>query len=462
METEIASLREEVSNLRAQLSSAQLSSLDDDGIQLAQRQYRSSTETLQQNSISPVTTVAEVDNQHKRKADDDPAFRAREFRNEINKRQAMPPPALPQSAQGMEQQHPDNRRGQYNEQRQDQDQGQRVGIYSEGYSNQSQQLGYPPQRQQIYNNQPVPRDASNRDGGQLAYRSPGQQSLPNEYERHFIDLTEPGGFSTNSPQLNPQDRFVQQQKGGGGNQSRAGYVNNINTPFRSPLGAQIQRPASTLPVRGTRDGYFTPPNQQSPRIGTGYGKTIPQPLQGGNPRYLYERGAQSRPTIPAIPGVTNIGDSSVVSPFFTDPPAPMKNLGLSAVGNGIRRPASVASFAGQQGSLSRLYGGGLGDNGFFSRRDNETGGFPVPTEAPDWGTPWLAAGGRGVGTFMRGGGGIKAGVAGGFGGSGRGNIFSPQRGSARDFGSAFRTSISGAVGDGVTDRPGLRRSVRRD
>lgn len=428
MENEMINLRQEISQLRAQLSSAQLSSLDCDGVQSAQRQYRSSTETLQQNSISPATIVAEIDNQHKRKADDDPAFRAREFRNEMNKRQAMPPPVLPQPVSRTEQYPDHERKERYDTQRRDQHQKQHVDIRSEEYSGQFQQLDYSPQRQRIHDSQLVFRGVSNQHDGKLAYHGACQQPPRSEHERQFVDLTRQTESSMNPPSPPyPRGKFTQQQRqDGGSNQSRAGYANNVNVPFRSPVRAPTPRPVSSLPVRGVREGYFTSLNQQSPRGGTGYGNTLPQSLRGTNFRSplsrteqggnIYGRGGQEQFTIPGTPIAAGKGSSSVVSPFFADLPASTKNLGLPNIGNGVRRPASVASFGRQQEGLSRSYGGGLGDEGFFVRQNDEVGNFLMT--------------------------GVQRGSGGGL--------------------SIFKTGGDSATGDGVVDRPGLRRTVRRD
>lgn len=465
METEITKLRQEVSQLRAQLSSAQLSSLDSDEPPFPQQHRRSPTETLHQQNFSPNTIITGIDNQHKRKADntvDDPASRAREFRREMNKRQAMPPPALPQR---IGQQRPNTMGGErYYEQGQDINQPQHIDTHPGGYSNQFQQSGYSPQQQRIYEGQPVSREAPT---GQLAYQ--GNQ----EYQ--FIDLTGSAGSSM-SPS-NAQGGLTQQQQHNV-SQSRSGFVNNINIPFKSPLRAPTPRPVNSHLVRGSGDGYFSPPNRSPSGTGAGYGN-LPSPLraggnnfhppvsraehlspltrQGGNMGYPYERrGGQPQPTIP------NKGGGSVVSPFFTDPPTPPKNPGLPAIGGGIRRPASVAGFAGQQGGFSRSYESGLRNEGFFSRQGDVTRGITVTTEVPNWNTPISAAGGRGVGPFSGGGGGIRPGTMEGFGEGRRGDMFEPQGGGRGVLGRIFGGGIGGAAVDGVADRPGLRRSVRRD
>lgn len=461
METEITKLRQEVFQLRAQLSSAQLSSLDYDGPSFPQRQHRLSAETLHQQKSSPITTVTATDD-HKRKAEntvDDPSSRAREFRREMNKRQAMPPPALPQR---IEQQHPDTTEGErYYEQRHDLNRARNVDTRPGGYSNQFQQLDYSPQQQQIYEDQQVFRETPN---GQPAYQ--GNQ------EHQFIDLTSSVGSSV-SPS-NPRGRFTQQQQQHDTSQSRSGFVNNINIPFRSPIRTPTTRPINSPLVRGLGDEYFSSPNRPPPRTGTGYGN-LPSPLraggnifhpqvslaehmplltrQGGNINYPYERGGQLQSTIP------NKGGGSVVSPFFSDPPTPPKNTRLSAIDGGIRRPASVAGFTGRYGGLSRSHGGGLGNGGFFGRQDDVAKGIAVTTEVPNWNTP-ISAVGRG-GSFVGDGGGNRPGTVGGFGGS-RGDMFGPQRGGRSELGGIFGSGVGGAAGGGVVDRPGLRRSVRRD
>lgn len=458
METEITKLRQEISQLRAQLSSAQLSSLDYDGPSLLQRQDRS-TETPHQQNSSPITTVTGID--HKRKADnivDDSSSRAREFRREMNKRQAMPPPALPQR---IEQQCPDTTEGErYYEQRHDLNRARHVDTRPGEYSNQFQQLDYSPQQQQIYEDQQVFRNAPTE---QLAYQ--GNQ------EHQFIDLTGSAGSSV-SPS-NPRGGFTQQQQQHNTSHSRSGFVNNINIPFRSPLRTPTPRSIGSLPVRGPGDGYFSSPNRPPPRTGTGYGN-LASPLraggnnfyppasraehlslltrQRGNTEYSYERGGQLQSTI------SSKGGGSVVSPFFSDSPTPPKNPGLPAIDGVIRRPASVAGFAGQYGGLSRSYGDGLGNGGFFGRQDDVAGGIAVTTEAPNWNTP-ISAVGRGVGSFVGDGGGNRPGTVGGFGS--RGGMFGPQRGGRNEQGGIFGSGIGGAAG-GVVDRPGLRRSVRRD
>lgn len=455
MEAEITKLRQAVSQLRAQLSSAQLSSLDYDVPPYPQL---SETEIPHhQQHSSPTATVTGIDDQHKRKANsmiDDPASRARDFRREMNKRQTMPPPALPQR---MEQQPPDTTGGeQYHEQRHVLDQ-EHVDMRSEGYNNQFQQLGYSPQQQRPYRDQPVFRGAPT---GQFAYQG--------NNEHQFIDLTGSPGPSV-SPS-NPRYGFIQQQQQQhNSSQLRSGYGNQINIPFRSPLKTPTTRPINSLPVRGPGGRYFLPSNRPSPGTGTGYGNIPPSlqagrnsfcppvsraehlsPLtrQGGDTGYINERGGQLQPNIP------NKGGGSVVSPFFTDPPSPPKNLGLFAIGDGVRRPASVAGFAGKQGGLSRSYGRGLGDGGFFSRQDDVVRGVAVP----HWNTSISASGGRGVRSFAGNSGVIRPGTVGGFGGSRGGDIFGPQRG-GRDgiFGGGVGASEGGSM-----DRPGLRRSVRRD
>lgn len=450
MEAEITKLRQKVSQLRAQLSSAQLSSLDYDVPPYPQL---SETEIPHQQHSSPTATVTEIDDQHKRKADstiDDPASRAREFRREMNKRQTMPPPALPQR---MEQQPPNTTGGeQYHEQRHDLD-NEHVDTHSGGYSNQLQQLGSP-QQQRSYQDQPIFQGAP---AGQFAYQG--------NKEHQFIDLTGSAG-SPVSP-LNPRYGFIQQQQHNS-SQSRSGYGNNINIPFRSPLRTQTTRPINSLPVRGPGGGYFSPSNHPSPGTGTRYGNIPPSLQAGGNnfrpsvsraehlsplirrgdTGYVYEKGGQLQPNIP------NKGGGSVVSPFFNDPSTPPKNLGLSTIGDGVRRPASVAGFTGKQGGLSRSYGSGLGDGGFFSRQDDVVRGVAIP----HWNTPMSAAGGRGVGSFARNSGVIRPGTVGGFGGSRGGDIFGPQYGAR---GGIFGGGI-GALEGGSMDRPGPRRSVRRD
>lgn len=454
MEAEITKLRQVVSQLRAQLSSAQLS-LDYDVPLCPQLP---GTGTLNQQHSPPTGTRAGVDDQHKRKADnmvDDPASRAREFRREMNKRQTMPPPVLPQR---MKQQCSDTAGGErYHEQRHGLDQEQHIDTRSGEYSNQFQQLGYSPQQRQSYEDQPIPRGVPT---GHFAYQ--GNQ------EHQFIDLTGSAGSSV-SP-LNSRSGFTQQKQQCNSGQSRSGYGNNINIPFRSPLRTPVPRPINSLPARGLGGEYFSPPNRPLLGTGTEYGN-IPSPLQaggnnfhppvpraqhlspltrqGGNTGYPYERGGQPQPGIPST------GGSSVVSPFFTDPPTSPKNLRLSAICGGIRRPASVAGFAGQQGNLSHGYTNGLGDGGFFSRQDNVARGVAVTTEVPRWNTPMSAVG---VGSFAGNTGAIRPGTVGGFSGSRGGDIFGPQRGDRNGiFGGGFSAS-----GSGVVDRPGLRRSVRRD
>lgn len=460
MKAEITKLRQVVSQLRAQLSSAQLSSLDlDYDVPLCPQ--LSEAEPLNQQHSSPTGARAGIDDQHKRKADDmvdDPASRAREFRREMNKRQAMPPPVLPQR---MKQQCSDTTGGErYYEQKHDLNQEKHVDTRSGEYSNQFQQLGYSPQQRQPCEDQPILRGAPT---GQFAYQ--GNQ----EYQ--FIDLTGSAGSSV-SPS-NPRTGFTQQGQRCNSGQSRSGYGNNINIPFRSPLRTPAPRPINSLPVQGLGGEYFSPPNR--PLLGTGaeYGNIPPSlqasgnnfrppvpraehlsPLtrQGGNTGYPYERGGQLQPGIPSK------GGSSAVSPFFTDPPTPPKNLGLSAICGGIRRPASVAGFAGQQGGLSRAYTNGLGDGGFFSRQDDVARGVAVTMEVPHWNTPMSTVGARGVGSSAGNTGAIRPGTVGGFSGSRGGDIFGPQRGDRGGiFGGGFNAS-----GGGVVDRPGLRRSVRRD
>lgn len=455
MEAEIIKLRQVVSQLRAQLPSVQLSSLDYDVPLCPQL---SETETLNQQHSSSTNTRAGIDDQHKRKADnmiDDPASRAREFRREMNKRQTMPPPVLPQRTK---QQCSDTTGGErYHEQRHDLNQEHHVDTHTEEYSNQFQQLGYSPQS---YEDQPIFRGIPT---GQFAYQ--GNQ------EHQFIDLT--GSVGSSVSLSNPRTGSTQQKQQGNSGQPISGYGSNINIPFRSPLRTPAHRPINSLPVRGLGGEYFSPSNRPLLGTGTEYGNIPPSlqaggnsfrppvlraehlsPLtrQGGNPGYPYERGGQLQSSIPSK------GGSSVASPFFTDPPTPPKNLGLSVTDGGTRRPASVAGFAGQQGGVSRAYTNGLGDGGFFSRRDNVARGVAVTTEVPHWNIPTPAAGAGGVGPFAGNTGAIRPGTMGGFSGSRGGDIFGPQRGDRGGiFGGGFNAS-----GGGVIDRPGLRRSVRRD
>lgn len=453
MEAEIANLRQEISQLRAQLSSAQLSSLAHDDSPSIQQQYRSSTETLQQSSTSPVTTVPGNNNLHKRKADavDDPSFRAREFRNEMNKRQAIPPSMLP-PRQRMEQQYTDSRREeQLHEQMHGQQQEQRTGEIPAGEyssSSQFQKLGYSSQRKQPHGNQLVFHPL--QDNGKRPYAGATEiLRVPADQGRQFIDPTESVATSIRPPPLqSPRGGFIhQQQHQQDGSQSRSSYTDNINVPFQSPLRTPALRPTNLLPTRETMNGYFASQNHQSPGSGTGYGSNISQPIQGrianlhpplsrgehmspmtrqgATSGHLYDRGGQ--PVTPGISRIISKGGGSVVSPFFTDLAIPM-NLGFPATGNGIRRPASVVSFSRQQGELNRSHGSGLGNGGFFSRQEKSLeGGLAGAISTPGWGTPRM-----------------RPGTVQGFGGRGEGNAFGLQQGSR------------------VVDRPGLRRSVRRD
>lgn len=470
MEAEITNLRQEVSQLRAQLSSAQLSSLDYDNSLPVQKQYNSEAGTICQSLLSPPTTTVSDNSNHKRKANDisgDPDFRAREFRNEMNKRQAMPPPPLPPSAQRVAQQYSDNRQEeQYSGKGQEQHQEQRVE-----YSNQFQQLGHSP-RKEVYRDQSSPRgNQSLRGNGHLESTST-QQHFPVGYEGQFIDLTGSVGTSMRpQPLQTPQGGFINQQKQDG-NQLRKDYANNISIPFQSPI--------NPIPSQGTGGSNFTFPDHQSSKAGTEYGDRIspsmqgnrstfnslegrvgnflPLARQGENAGYLYDRGGQS--VAPRTPRTSEIGIRSVVSPFFTEPLTKLGGPGLqpSAAGNGIRRPASVASFAGQRGNLSRSYGASLEDSGLFSRQDDSLDGRVRgigATEVPNWSTPRFGKTG-----MFSGGGEIRPGTVQGFGKSEGGNMFN--RGIRSGLGGASRNSIYSTSGSRILERPGLRRSVRRD
>lgn len=458
MEEEIAKLREEVSQLRSQLSSAQLSSLDYDvpGTAQQQQQQQPETRATRQGSASPFTIAQDNQNFLKRKADDlggDPAFRAREFRNKMNKRQAqvqaMPPPPIPQRAI---QQYQDNRQeAQYIEPRQEQSEEQ-----SE-YSYQFQQLGYSTraQQQRVYEDQPLCRSNTSPQLNLQRHNLSERERFPTNHGRHFIDLTE-------SPDLmGPQQSgFTNKQQSR--DKLQKDYAGNINTPFQSPLKISTPRPINTLPIRGSGDRYFTSPINQPPQSAIRYGnKNNMSPLlqnktaafhsprnrddnppslirKGESATYPYERGGQS--AILGTPKTTNKGGDSVVSPFFVEPRT--SNIAGNhepSIGNLTRRPASVSSFIRQQqqGSLNRSYGAGLGETGFFSRQDNSLGRGVNTVEAPNWGTPRP---GTKVSSFQDGG--IRPGTEQGPGRVG-GNIFNSQR------------EI------GIADRPGLRRTVRR-
>lgn len=458
MEEEIARLREEVSQLRSQLSSAQLSSLDYDVPGTAQQQYRSEIRATRQGSASPSTIAQDNQNFLKRKADDlgsDPAFRAREFRHEMNKRQAqvqaMPPPPVPQRAI---QQYQDNRQeAQHIEPRQEQSEEQQ----SE-YSYQFQQLGYSPraQQQRVHEDQPLFRSNTSPQLNLQRHNLSERERFPIDHGRHFIDLTE------SSELMGPQQSgFTNKQQSR--DKLRNDYAGNINTPFQSPLRISTPRPINTLPIRGSGDRYFTSLINQPPQYAIGYGnKNNISPLlqnktaafhsprnrddnfpslirKGESATYPYERGGQS--AVPGTPKTTNKGGGSVVSPFFIEPRT--SNIAGNrepSIGSLTRRPASVSNFIGQQqGSLNRSYGAGLGETGFFSRQDDSSSRRVNTVGAPNWGTP---RSGEKVGSFQDGGG-IRPGTEQGLGRVG-GNIFNPQRGA------------------GIADRPGLRRTVRRD
>lgn len=458
MEEEIARLREEVSQLRSQLSSAQLSSLDYDIPGTAQQQqHQSEIRATRQGSASPFTIAQDNQNFLKRKADDlggDPAFRAREFRNEMNKRQAqvqaMPPPPVPQRAI---QQYQDNtQEAQYVEPRQGQSEEQQSK-----YSYQFQQLGYSPraQQQRVYEDQPLFRSNTSPQLNLQRHNLSERERFPTDHGRHFIDLTE------SSELMGPQQsEFTNKQQSR--DKLQNDYVGNINTPFQSPLKISTPRPINTLPIRGSRDRYFTSPINPPPQSAIGHGnKNNISPLlqnktaafhsprnrddnfpslirKGESATYPYERGGQS--AIPGTPNTTNKGGGSVVSPFFVKPRT--SNIARNreqTTGNLTRRPASVSSFIRQQqGNLNRSYGAGLGETGFFSRQDDSWSRGVNTVEAPNWGT---SRPGAKVGSFQDGG--IRPGTEQGPGTVGE-NIFNSQR------------------GVGIADRPGLRRTVRRD
>ncbi|KAI5845019.1 hypothetical protein DFP73DRAFT_594162 [Morchella snyderi] len=457
MQAEIARLHEEISQLRSQLSSAQLSSLDYDIPGIAQQQQPEIRAT-RQGSASPSTIAHNSQNSLKRKVDDlggDPAFRAREFRNEMNKRQAqvqaMPPPPVPQRAI---QQYQDNRQeAQYIESRQEQSE-----EHQSEYSHQFQQLGHSPrvQQQQVYKDQSLFRSNTPTHLNLQCHNSSERERFSVDHGRRFIDLTE-----SSDPMGPLQSGFTNKQQSR--DRLRNDYAGNIKSPFPSPLRISTPRSVNTLPIRGSGDRYFTSPINQPPQSAIGYGNknnispflqnktavsnsprtrddTFPSlRREGESVTYPYERGGQS--AVPGTPKTTNKGGGSVVSPFFIEPRT--SNIAGNcepSTGSLMRRPASVSSFIGQQqGRLNRPYSAGFGEAGFFSRQVDSLSRGVNTVEAPNWGA---SRSGAKVGSFQDGGG-IRPGTEQGSGRAG-GNIFNPPR------------------GIGIADRPGLRRTVRRD
>ncbi|PWW78672.1 hypothetical protein C7212DRAFT_361678 [Tuber magnatum] len=472
LERELANARQELAAFRARVPSAGSNDLP-----RAAQLNPSSPQTLSHESSSRIP--AEDGRPEKRKAsdqgDDDPNIRARHFRDELNKRQNMPPPMLLSFVQRREQEFEGGGGQVHTMDRRNEDlQGGQTSVGTRsivGDAGDFQRPRFVPRREQGYQSLSYP-GYPNTSGGQQAplFRDGSQ----NEDQTLRPELISGGGF------ICPGEG--QQTRDWG--RSAMGYITSANRPFK-PHFRQQEPPLINDSTRSQGKSYYgSLSNRRSPEAS--YGRSPPLqmrerddlamhmpirgvnpsqnlPEQGGSPGYQY---GQTRGAIPssAISGVGGLGGANTGG-SFNDPSS------SRTLGNQIRRPASVADFTYRAPS----HGGGP-----FSRRDesaslaNKFG--RSGTETPGWRSSTAIgssyARDTSVGVQFGGNGNVGIGVVAGripartgMGAQGGAGLFGAQHHQQQQH-HQQRGRLGDPSGDSIGDRdgerPGLRRSVRRN
>ena len=461
----MANAHQELAAFRARVPSAGSNDLP----QVVQ-QNRSSPPTLPHESSSRIP--ADDGRPEKRKASDqgdDSSIRARHFRDELNKRQNMPPPVLPSFVQRKEQLFGGDSQVHTTDHRNGHIQGGQTNNNARSTAGDTEDFQRPwfgPRREQGY-----------QDLSYLGYpNTPGGQQVPlfedesqNEGQPLLPELVSSSGF------VRPEEQ--QQMKDG--RQSAMGYITNANRPFKPHF-----RQQDPLPIDGSvrsqgKDYYGSSANRRSPETPYRRGPppqaqerddfAMPMPIRGVNPsQHLSEqRGSpgyqygQSRGSIPSSVAcsIDKLGGGNM-SGSFNDP------VSSRTLGNQIRRPASVADFMYRAPS----HGGGP-----FSRRDESASSLTSKfgrsgTETPGWRSSTAIgssyARDMSVGVQFRGNSSVGIGaVVGrmpartGTGGQGGASSFGAQHYQQRG---RLGDTLGGSIGGRDSERPGLRRSVRRN
>lgn len=470
MERELADARQELAAFRARVPSAGSNDLP----QVVQ-QNRSSPPTLRHESSSRIPV--DDGRPEKRKASDqdgdDSSIRARHFRDELNKRQNMPPPVLPSFAQRKEQLFGGGSRIHTTDHRNGHIQRGQTSISTRsivGDTEDFQRPWFGPRGEQGYQDLSY-LDHLNTSGGQQVPLF--EDESQNEGQPLLPESVSSSGF------VRPEERQQMQD----GRQSAMGYITDANRPFKPHFRQQDPPPIDGSARSQGKDYYGSSSNRRSPE--TPYqrgpppqaqerdGFAMPMPIRGVNPsQHLSEqRGSpgyqygQSRGSIPPsiARSVDKLGGGNM-SGSFNDP------VSSRTLGNQIRRPASVADFMYRAPS----HGGGP-----FSRRDESASSLTSKfgrsgTETPGWRSSTAIgssyARDMSVGVQFGGNGSVGIGaVVGrmpartGTGGQGGASLFGAQhhhqhhqqRGRLGD-------TLGGSIGDRDSERPGLRRSVRRN
>lgn len=469
MERELANARQELAAFRARVPSAGSNDLP----QVAQLN-RSSPQTLPHESSSRMP--ADDGRPEKRKAsdqgDDDPSIRARHFRDELNKRQNMPPPMPPSFVQRKEQLFGGGGQAHTTDHRNGHTQRDQTSISARSIASDTEDPRRPwfgPRKEQGY-----------QDLSYLGYpNTSGGQQVPffedesqNEDQPLLPELVSSSGF------VRPEERQQIQD----GRQSAMGYITNANRPFK-PHFRQQDPPLIDDSVRSQGKDYYgsssncrspEPPYRRGPppQAQDRDGFAMPMPIRGVNPsQHLSEqRGSpgyqygQSRGAIPSSVAcsVDKLGGGNTAK-SFNDP------VSSRTLGNQIRRPASVADF---------MYRAPSHSGGPFSRRDESASSLMSKfgrsgTETPGWrsSTAIGSSYARDMSVGVQFGGNSSVGIGAvvgrmpartGTGGQGGPNSFGAQYHQHHQQGGRLGDTLGDSIGDRDSERPGLRRSVRRN
>ncbi|KAL7274640.1 hypothetical protein RUND412_002445 [Rhizina undulata] len=448
LQAEIEDLRQELSELRSQLAIP--------------------PSVLGGNQALPVhaASLAETPgNGTKRKANEienteGSGFRVKDFRREMNERQSMAPPPQPFSAE------------------------RKRDIVNNNYPNNGLASRQNSQPKEAYSKTTVQPD-NGREFVDLTndvqyLGSPKYRPISPLQDKYLPLLIPSPGFpqSEYRPLLSsrhiPTSNFngpvgnglryrhqQQQHRNNYPSTSRDSLSTETNSPFRGP--SQANKP---MDIPGSRQYYYSARPNIAPgtRIGIGISPpratTLRPPAsKANNPQFPnYHRHSMSsyngdvREAQAITPGRKSFSETSVVSPFFSDPSTMLGNSSGGTLSNtsgekGIVRPASVANFFGQRVQEHQPYSRPTPAAEFFRR---EPSGAVSGGDTSRWRVPSLGSGSSSI--FSRGGAISRPGTVPEF-----------QRGEGGGLGDLLRSGI-GADSSGASfgGRPGLRRSVRRD
>ncbi|KAG0136516.1 hypothetical protein HOY82DRAFT_624915 [Tuber indicum] len=468
LERELENARQELAEFRASVPLAGSNDLPQ-GVQM----NRSSPQTLSHESSSRIP--ADDGRPEKRKAsdqgDDDPSIRARHFRDELNKRQNMPPPMLPSFVQRKEQEFEGGGQVQTTDRRNGDPQRGKTSISARSIVSDTEDFQRPwfgPRREREYQDLPYPGHPNTSGGHQVPLF--GDASHNEDQPLRSGLISDGGGFT----------RPVEPQQMQDSRQSAMGYISSANRPFR-PHFRQQYPPFIGDSARSQGNDYYGsspetsyrggPPLQMQERDNF----AMPMPIRGVNPsRRLSEQGGSPGYQYGQFKGVFASGAASDVdrlgvantSGSFNDP------VSSRTLGNQIRRPASVADF---------MYRAPPHTGGPFSRRDESASSLASKfgrsgTETPSWRSSTAVgssyAGDTSVGVQFGGNGNVGIGaVAGrmpartGTGGQGGASLFGAQHHQQQQY-PQQRGRLGDPLGDSIRDRDGersgLRRGVRRN